>query len=139
MLNKVLLNGRLVKDPERVGNNTNHTVVTFSVACQRDIADKDGNYSTDYFNCVAFGNTANYISSYIRKGNLVTVSGRLTVDTFTNKQGQKQQAYKISAEQVYLLEKPNTKVKQENNNAKQTSIDDFVDYNEPVDEDDLPF
>jgi single-strand DNA-binding protein len=127
MLNKVLLCGRITKDPELKGTEAN--VCSFSLAVQRDYADKNGQYATDFINLTAFGKVAEYIGKYAHKGSLVNVVGRLAIDNY-QKDGATKQSTKVIVENVYLLEKP---VKNEEEPTHTTN------YNEVVNEDDLPF
>jgi single-strand DNA-binding protein len=127
MLNKVLLCGRITKDPELKGTEAN--VCSFSLAVQRDYADKNGQYATDFINLTAFGKVAEYIGKYAHKGSLINVAGRIAIDNY-QKDGVTKQSTKVIVENVYLLEKP---VKNEEEPTHTTN------YNEVVNEDDLPF
>ena len=134
MLNKVLLCGRVTADPKLVGSEGK--VCSLSIAVQRDMADKNGEYATDFINLTAFSNVANYIMSHVAKGNLVNVSGRLVIESYKAKDNTIKQATKVNVENLYLLEKSTKKPTQ---SQAQESEHDYSSYNEVVDEDDLPF
>ena len=76
MLNKVILTGRLTATPELRKTSSDVSVVSFSVAVQRQYKGPDGNYPTDFINCVAWRNTADFICKYFEKGNPVVMKTR---------------------------------------------------------------
>tara|TARA_B100000427_G_scaffold233522_1_gene196562 strand:+ start:10543 stop:10986 length:444 start_codon:yes stop_codon:yes gene_type:complete len=89
-LNKVLLIGRLGKDPEIRHTKDGNAVATFSVATNESWRDKEGNQQerTDWHNCVAFGATAEkYIEPYVTKGTLVSIEGTLQTRSWEDKEG----------------------------------------------------
>ena len=83
-MNKVVLMGRLTKDPEE-RTNGDTTVARFTLAVDRKFK-KD---ESDFISCVAFGKTAEFISKYFSKGNRIGISGRIQTGNYTNKEGQK--------------------------------------------------
>lgn len=101
MLNQTILMGRLVRDPEvrAVGNGTN--AANFTLACERDYA-KDGQKETDFFDCAAFGKTADFISKYFAKGRMMVVSGRIQTRNWTDKEGNKRKTTEIIANNAYF-------------------------------------
>ena len=87
-MNKVILNGRLTRDPEiRYGGN-NTCVAKFTLAVNR-IYKKEGEPSADFINCTAFGAKAEFAEKYFRQGMKIAVSGRWQTGSYTNKNGQK--------------------------------------------------
>ena len=77
MLNKIVVMGRLTRDPELRYTGNNIPVVSFTVAVDRDFTGKDKEKQTDFINCAAWRNTAEYVSKFFTKGGLVVVSGSL--------------------------------------------------------------
>ena len=87
-MNKVILVGRLTKDPEnRTSGDT--TVTRFSVAVNRNFKNANGEYEADFPNCIAFGKTAEFVEKYFKKGDAIGISGRLQTGSYTNKNGDK--------------------------------------------------
>ena len=77
-MNKVILMGRLTRDPEvRYTANTNSQVTAFSIAVNRRFVSQNGERQTDFFNLTAFGKTAEFCSKYFKKGQQVLVEGRI--------------------------------------------------------------
>lgn len=89
-MNKVILLGRLTRDPEvRYSNGENATAVArFTLAVRRNVK-KDGEQITDFINCVAFGRNAEFIEKYFRQGMRVVLCGRIQTGSYTNREGQK--------------------------------------------------
>lgn len=87
-MNKVILVGRLTKDPEnRTSGDT--TVTRFSVAVNRNFKNANGEYEADFPNCIAFGKTAEFVEKYFKKGDAIGITGRLQTGSYTNKNGDK--------------------------------------------------
>ena len=89
-MNKVILSGRLTKDPEvryTQGANT-MAVARYTLAVDRRFK-KEGEASADFINCVAFGKTGEFAEKYFRKGTKIAIVGRLQTGSYTNKDGQK--------------------------------------------------
>lgn len=103
MLNHVNVMGRMTKDPE-MRRTENSAVTSFTVAVDRDFKNKDGNKDTDFFNCVAWKNTAEFVSKYFHKGSMAVVSGRLQTRSWTDKDGNKRSTTEIVADNVYFGE-----------------------------------
>ena len=89
-MNKVILMGRLTRDPEvRYSQGANATAVArYSLAVDRRFK-RDGEPTADFINCVAFGRTAEFAEKYFRQGLKVVVTGRIQTGSYTNKDGQK--------------------------------------------------
>ena len=93
----------MTKDPE-MRRTENSAVTSFTVAVDRDFKNKDGNKDTDFFNCVAWKNTAEFVSKYFHKGSMAVVSGRLQTRSWTDKDGNKRSTTEIVADNVYFGE-----------------------------------
>jgi single-strand DNA-binding protein len=105
MLNKVLVMGRLTRDPELKQTNSGVSVVSFSIAVDRDFKDKQtGEKPTDFIDCVAWRSTADFVSKYLNKGRMVVVEGKLQVRDWMDKEGGKRKAYEVIADNVYFAD-----------------------------------
>lgn len=98
MLNHITIMGRLTKDPELRRTNSGTAVASFTVAVDRDFGDKE----TDFIECVAWKNTAEFVSKYFSKGRMAVVSGRLQIRGWTDKDGNKRRTAEVVADNVYF-------------------------------------
>jgi len=105
-LNRVILIGRLTRDPEGRTTNTGKTVVNFSIAVDKRIKPQDGSPTADFFNVSAWGNTADFVVNYLQKGRLIAVDGRLSTRKYTTQDGQNREVYEIVADNVQGLDRP---------------------------------
>lgn len=102
MLNQVSIMGRIVRDPELRRTGSGVAVTSFTLAVDRDYMSKDSNErETDFIDCVAWRASAEYAVKYIRKGDMVAVSGRIQVRSWTDQDGNKRRTTEINAESVY--------------------------------------
>lgn len=98
-MNKSVLVGRLVKDPEI--KNVNETKIAgFTLAVDRGMKDANGNKQADFIPCVAFKSSASFLESYCKKGNLIGVVGRLQTRTYTDKDGANHFVMEVIADSV---------------------------------------
>lgn len=103
MLNRVIVMGRLARDPELKHTQSGTAVVSFSIAVDRDFKDKNtGERTTDRINVVAWRATAEFVGRYFTKGRMVVVDGRLQTRDWTDKDGNKRYATEVVAESVYF-------------------------------------
>ena len=102
MLNKIILMGRLTRDPElrRTGSGT--AVTSFSLAVDRDFKSQSGEKETDFIDIVAWRSTAEFVSKYFTKGRMAVVEGRLQIRDWTDKDGGKRRSAEVVAENVYF-------------------------------------
>lgn len=105
MLNEVILMGRLTRDPDVRMTQNGTTAANFTLACERDYAPQGQDRETDFFDIVAFRNTADFVGQYFAKGQLVAVKGRLQQRDWTDKQGNKRRTTEILADRCYFAEK----------------------------------
>ena len=105
MLNEVILMGRLTRDPDVRMTQNGTTAANFALACERDYAPQGQDRETDFFDIVAFRNTADFVGQYFSKGQLVAVKGRLQQRDWTDKQGNKRRSTEILADRCYFAEK----------------------------------
>jgi len=139
MLNKVLLMGRMVRDPELKYTATNVAVCSFSVAVDRRFVKQGEQRQADFINIVTWRNTAEFVSKYFVKGQMINVCGSLQTRTWDDAQGVKHYATEVIADEINFCgdkSSGGSSASYPQNNAPQSSNDGFA----PVDtDDDLPF
>lgn len=104
MLNKVILTGRLTAVPDLKTTTSGINVTTFSLAVQRNYKNADGSYGTDFINCVAWRNQADFITRFFEKGQLITVVGSLTSRNYEDKMGNKRTAIEVVVDEALFAE-----------------------------------
>lgn len=102
MLNKILLMGRLTRDPQLRRINNGMAVVSFTLAVDRDFKSQSGEKETDFIDIVAWRNTAEFVSKYFTKGRMAVVEGRLQVRDWTDKNGGRRRSSEVVADNVYF-------------------------------------
>jgi len=102
MLNKVIIMGRLARDPELRRTQSGVSVTSFRIACDRDFKSQGGEKETDWIDVVAWRNTAEFVSKYFQKGRMAIVDGRLQTRDWTDKDGNKRTAVEVVAENIYF-------------------------------------
>ena len=102
-LNIIVLQGRLVRDPEMRTTQSGVAVASFTLAVDRDFGGRDGGEKqTDFIDCTAWRHTAEFVSKYFSKGRMAVVSGRLQIDNYTDNDGNKRKAAKVIADNIYF-------------------------------------
>ena len=101
-LNHIDIMGRLTKDPELRRTGSGIAVTSFTIAVDRDTKGKDGEKETDFIDCNAWRNTAEFVAKYFTKGSTAIVSGRLQIRTWNDKDGNKRRNAEVVAESVYF-------------------------------------
>ena len=102
-LNIIVLQGRLVRDPEMRSTQSGVAVASFTLAVDRDFGGKDGGEKqTDFIDCTAWRHTAEFVSKYFSKGRMAVVSGRLQIDNYTDNDGNKRRSAKVIADNIYF-------------------------------------
>lgn len=102
MLNKIIVMGRLTRDPELRRTQSGLAVTSFSVACDRDFKNQAGEKETDFIDVVAWRSTAEFVSKYFTKGRMAVVEGRLQIRDWTDNNGGKRRNAEIVADNVYF-------------------------------------
>lgn len=102
MLNKIVVMGRLTRDPELRRTQNGTAVTSFSVACDRDFKSQSGEKETDFIDVVAWRTTAEFVSKYFAKGRMAVVIGRLQLRDWTDRDGNKRRTAEIVADSVYF-------------------------------------
>lgn len=137
-MNKVILMGRLTKDPDIRGEGTN-LIAKYTLAVDRRYF-RDEENKTDFINCVVFGKGAEFAEKYLYKGTKIAITGRIQTGSYTNKDGQKVYTTDVIVEEQEFAE---SKASNDKNNGQQTSAasgndDDFMDLPDNI-KDDMPF
>lgn len=104
MLNRVVLMGRLAADPELRFTPNNVAVASFTLAVGRTYVTKGGDRQTDWVDIVAWRQTAEFISKFFKKGQLMAVEGTLQTRTYEDKNGNKRKAVEVVAENAFFCE-----------------------------------
>lgn len=120
-MNKLVITGRLTRDPEVKAIGENNMVAKFTVAVNRNYKDKDGNRPADFIPCEAFGKTAEFISNYVTKGRLVEVDGEMRVDQYQNEEGENRTFTKCHVNSLNVLD--SAKTANEESTATNTEIE----------------
>ncbi len=128
-MNKVVLVGRLTRDPEVRSTSSGLSTARFTVAVNRNFKNKDGNYDADFISCVAFRNTADFVAKFFKKGSLIGLEGRIQTGSYDAQDGTKRYTTEVSVDNVEFVGS-----KSENN---QSLFNDsaYIDRpsNEPID------
>ena len=102
MLNRIIVMGRMTRDPELRRTNSGTAVASFTVAVDRDFKSQSGEKETDFIDVVAWRNTAEFVSKYFSKGRMAVAEGRLQLRDWTDKDGNKRRSAEIVADSVYF-------------------------------------
>ncbi|MCR4372349.1 MULTISPECIES: single-stranded DNA-binding protein SsbA [Bacillus amyloliquefaciens group] len=108
MLNRVVLVGRLTKDPELRYTPSGAAVATFTLAVNRTFTNQSGEREADFINCVTWRRQAENVANFLKKGSLAGVDGRLQTRNYENQQGQRVFVTEVQAESVQFLEPKNS-------------------------------
>lgn len=137
-MNKVILQGRLTKDPEvRYTQGAEPlAIVRFGIAVNRRFK-REGEAEADFINCVAFGKTGEFTSKYFKKGQQILISGRLSVNPYTDKDGNKRISTEVVVEEQHFC---GSKAENQQANQQQNNNDNsFYHVDSSIDDDNLPF
>lgn len=132
MLNKIVLMGRLTRDPELRRTQSGTPVASFALAVDRDFKSQNGEKETDFIDVVVWRNTAEFVSKFFSKGRMAIVEGRLQIRDWTDKDGGKRRSAEVVADNVYFGDS-----KREAGEEEYNRIESFQEVT--VGESDLPF
>lgn len=148
-MNKVILVGRLTRDPELRVTPSGVNVCSFTVAVDRRFVKQGEQRQADFINCVAWRNNAEFISKYFTKGRMIGLVGSIQTRTWDDKEGKRQYTTEVLIDEVYFTESKGSSANQNsgfsqlpNQNSDEPKFDDLPDGADfvPGDtEDDLPF
>lgn len=136
MINLVVIEGRLTADPEERRTQNGTLTVSGRLACQRSRKNRDGNYETDFFNYVIFGDGGMYFKKAFRKGNKAVVHGELQTRSYKDKDGNAKWYVEIV---VNSWSFPETKKEDQIRNNAEMDDQYQAQFKELPDEGDLPF
>lgn len=121
LLNKIIIMGRMVRDPELRHTQSGTAVASFTLAVDRDFKDKaTGERAVDFIDCTAWRGTAEFVSRYLTKGRMAVVDGRLQIRRWEDKDGNKRYSPEVVAESVYFAD------------SKRDPLDKLAEDAEPV-------
>ncbi|HEA6868677.1 TPA: single-stranded DNA-binding protein [Staphylococcus aureus] len=123
MLNRVVLVGRLTKDPEYRTTPSGVSVATFTLAVNRTFTNAQGEREADFINCVVFRRQADNVNNYLSKGSLAGVDGRLQSRNYENQEGRRVFVTEVVCDSVQFLEPKNAQ-----QNVGQRQQNEFQDY-----------
>lgn len=140
MLNRVVLVGRLTKDPEFRTTQSGVEVATFTLAVNRNYKNKNGEQQADFINCIVFRKQAENVNNYLNKGNLAGVDGRLQSRSYENQEGRRVFVTEVVCDSVQFLEPKSNNQSQQQGQAPARD-NPFANANGPIDidDEDLPF
>lgn len=121
MLNKIVLIGRLTRDPELRYTPNGTAVCNFSLAIERNFTNQNGERDVDFVDIVVWRKQAENCANYLGKGRLVAVEGRLQIRSYENKDGQKRRVAEVVANDVRFLEWPDKDDDNSSNSSNQSS------------------
>ncbi len=105
MLNRIIIMGRMVRDPELRSTQSGISVCSFTLACDRDFKPRDGGEKeTDFIDCVAWRSTAEFVSKYFTKGRMMAVEGRLQLRDWVDKEQNKRRSAEIQVSSAYFAD-----------------------------------
>ena len=139
MLNKSFLQGRLTDNPvmRYTGNNT--PVCSFSIACERDFKNEDGSRTVDFFDCVAWRGTGEFIKEYFSKGSMILVSGRLQKRSYEDNTGKARFVTELVVENAYFGESKRSGTAGSPNDHEVLQPSTFEEFEGDAEKDELPF
>ena len=153
MLNRVILMGRLTRDPEHKQTASGASVCRFSLAINRQFANKEtGERETDFVECDAWRGTADFIARYFAKGNMILVEGELRNNNYTDNNGVKHYGMRVLVNNASFCESKNSDGQQNSApapapqaaaqpqaSAPAQSIDDIAEFEELLSDGEVPF
>ncbi|MCS7234431.1 MAG: single-stranded DNA-binding protein [Armatimonadota bacterium] len=133
MLNRVVLIGRLTRDPELRYLPSGQPVATFTLAVDRPFAGPQGERKADFIPVVAWRKLAEQVSQHLAKGRLVAVDGRLQIREYETQDGQRRRAVEVVADHVRFLDRKASEP------VAEAAPEEFEPAPEPEEEEDVPF
>lgn len=137
MINNVVLIGRLTRDVELHRTPQDQAVGQFTLAVNRNFKNQDGGYDADFINCVIWRKLAENFASWIKKGNLVAITGHIQTRNYENQQGQRVYVTEVVIDSFRSLEKRDNSANQ--NSMAEQMPPSFAENPMGIKDDDLPF
>lgn len=127
-MNKVIISGRITRDPETKFSQSGMAILRFSLAVDRNVSrDSNGERAADFINCVAFSQQADFISRYVRKGNMLLVEGRIQTSQYQAQDGSNRYSTDVIVERV-----ENMSPRDNNQSQVQHQQNPYQGYNNPT-------
>lgn len=142
MINRVVLVGRLTRDPDIRKTQSGLSVANFTLACDRRYSGGKGqDKQTDFINCVAWRQFADFLGQYAHKGALVGIDGRIQVETYNDKSGNKTSKTTVQCDDIKLLSGYGNKTERSGNMSEVNPLNDYMsgETELKISSDDLPF
>ena len=137
MINKMILQGRLVKDVDKRTTQNDNSVASFTIAWNEKYGQTE---QTLFLNCVAWNNQAEFISKYFKKGDMVVVEGKLTTRSYEDGNGDKRYVTELIVEKAHFCgSKQDSKPQQIAGDLSTYSSGTDEDFKSTSDDEDLPF
>ncbi len=140
-MNKVCLTGRTTKDIELKYNQNNIAITSFTLAVTRKFKNQNGEYESDFINCIAYKSTAELLNKYVKKGDLLGIEGRIQTRNY-EKDGKRIYVTEVIVDSMDFLQAKKDESKQETENTKQKLSDDvFSEFGSSIEitDDDIAF
>lgn len=140
-MNKVCLTGRITKNIELKYNQNNVAITSFTLAVTRKFKNQNGEYESDFINCIAYSSTAELLSKYVKKGDLLGIEGRIQTRNY-EKDGKRIYVTEVIVDSIDFLQAKKDESKQETENTKQKLNDDvFSEFGSSIEiaDDDIAF
>ena len=136
-MNKIILMGRLTRDPEVRYSDDNKAVGRFTLAVDRKFK-KDGGPTADFLNCTAFGKTAEFVEKYLKKGTKILLTGSIQNDNYTNGHGEQVYAMQVIVDEMEFAESKGAGSGTNEPAQTQTTSGGFMNLPDGID-DEMPF
>lgn len=145
MINRVVLVGRLVREPEMRYTQSGIAVTRFTLACDRPFTGQEGKKEADFIDCVVWRKQAENVAQYLKKGSMAGVDGRLQISSYEAQDGSKRYRAEVVADSVRFIEPKGTGGQSQSQGAPKTAKDSDA-FSDPFSNagkidlsDDLPF
>nr|DAQ16363.1 MAG TPA: Single strand binding protein [Caudoviricetes sp.] len=144
-MNKVCLTGRITKNIELKYNQNNVAITSFNLAVTRKFKNQNGEYESDFINCIAYKSTAELLNKYVKKGDLLGIEGRIQTRNYEDKDGKRVYVTEVIVDSIDFLQSRKDESKQETTekeNTKQKLSDDvFSEFGSSIEitDDDVAF
>ena len=144
-MNKVCLTGRITKNIELKYNQNNVAITSFTLAVTRKFKNQNGEYESDFINCIAYKSTAELLNKYVKKGDLLGIEGRIQTRNYEDKDGKRVYVTEVIVDSIDFLQSRKDESKQDTTkteNTKQKLSDDvFSEFGSSIEitDDDIAF
>ena len=144
-MNKVCLTGRITKNIELKYNQNNVAITSFTLVVTRKFKNQNGEYESDFINCIAYKSTAELLNKYVKKGDLLGIEGRIQTRNYEDKDGKRVYVTEVIVDSIDFLQSRKDESKQETTkteNTKQKLSDDvFSEFGSSIEitDDDIAF